>query len=174
MKSIALFGVFLLSSIAHAANKYLCCDLPAGESSVACLGSSVSCAPKATYSLEVWDLDVDPSSVPWVNPLALEGSFPDGVDGYMYWSTELPFFGYCLVAPSSSDPMHIGHSDPIGCFRVTLNPGISGEGVHVTVPVDERWNGFMFCYGAADALKSCKSINDGLDDTVTETDESGS
>ncbi len=104
-----------------------------------------------------------------MNALALSSSFPDGTDGYMYWSTSTPRLGFCLVAPTAGDPMHVNQQDPIGCFDVTLNPGVSGEMATVVVPVDPRWDGYELCYGAPDAVNGCQNLNDGWDLAVSET-----
>ena len=163
--------VALPSARAHAQNKYLCCDLAAGAASTPCVAQAASCVPSATYSLRLSDVvpDNPDAAAQWVNPLALTSSFPDGTDGYLYWSTSSPRLGFCLVAPVPGDPTHVDQQDPIGCLDVTLNPGVSGEMANVVVPVDPRWDGYQLCYGAPDPVNDCQNLNDGWDLSVSET-----
>ena len=160
MKCGIVLALLLVGGAAQAQNKYLCCDLAAGATSTACVASAQACAQKASYSVMLSDLNIADAQLSavsaWVNPLALSSSFPDGTDGYMYWSTSTPRLGFCLVAPDAGDPMHANQEDPIGCFDVTLKPGVSGEMANVVVPVDPRWDGYQFCYGAPDAVAGAR------------------
>ncbi|HEY6476361.1 MAG TPA: hypothetical protein VI456_07235 [Polyangia bacterium] len=168
--ALGLLGVLAFASSAHAQNRYLCCDLAAGDTSTACVASAQACTQQASFSVMLSDLD--PTMVPdgnADNPLALSTAFPDGTDGYLYWSTTSPHLGFCLVAPVPGDPMHIARLDPLGCLEVTLKPGVSGEMARVVVPVDPRWDGYELCYGAPDPTEGCQNLNDGMDATISQT-----
>ncbi len=82
MKYGLVLTVLLLGGRAEAQNKYLCCDLAAGATSTACVAQDQVCMQTGTYSVMITDLDVaeaqESAVAAWVNPLALNSSFPDG------------------------------------------------------------------------------------------------
>jgi len=150
---------------ARAQDKYLCCDLNAGSTSAACVGQAGACARSGDFSVQLSDL---PSSdAGWAPGSA--ASIPDGQDGWMYWAVAQPYFGFCLVAPVAGDPTHQDNPrvDPIGCLRVTLGPGVSAEMLDVLVPTDPRWDGYEWCFGAADPVLGCQKIADSISMTVS-------
>jgi hypothetical protein len=115
---------------------------------------------------------------PGVHPGDLDSSFPDGTNGYLEWvkAPNPAWVGLCLDAPSSADPMHAGPTEPLGCMRFSLKPGVVAQMARFHFPADPRWDGFQFCYGAPtnDGGEPCNSINDLDDPTVSPTPVSGS
>jgi hypothetical protein len=152
---------------ARAQGKYLCCDLNAGATSVACVGQAEACSRSGDFSVQLSDL---PNSDAGWAP-GSQATIPAGQDGWMYWAVAQPYFGFCLVAPVAGDPTHQDNPgvDPIGCLRVTLEPGVSAEMLDVLVPTDPRWDGYERCFGAADPVLGCQKIANGINMTVSPT-----
>jgi hypothetical protein len=165
---LGLLVVAGLAGTARAQGKFLCCDLDAGATSAACTGQADPCARTGDFSVQLSDV-VPSSNAGWAP--GAQATIPDGQDGYLYWTAESPFLGFCLVAPVPGDPTHQAspYPDPIGCLRVTLGPGISAEMLDVIVPADPRWDGYQRCYGAPDPENGCQNVADGLSMTVAMT-----
>jgi hypothetical protein len=171
--AIATFG-----RDAFADNKHLCCTPEQGG---ACVAQAGPCSVPAPYGVDLDDLSPDAGAD--LSPLDTQASFPDGKDGYVWWSTATPRLGLCLVAPSADDPTHTQPTEPIGCIQVSIGGGLGAAGASYTFAAGP-WDAFEFCYGpelpgvgqgaqpqfTADGKPAvCAGINDLLDPTVAPT-----
>ncbi|MGA7122404.1 MAG: hypothetical protein WBY94_20040 [Polyangiaceae bacterium] len=111
-----------------------------------------------------------------IPPAVYSTSFPAGTDGYLKWSsTASPaWLGLCLDAPSSTDPMHAGPTEPIGCMTFSLSPGVSAQMARYRFPVDSRWDAYQLCYGPHGDGGACGNLNDQNSQIVSPTPVSGS
>jgi hypothetical protein len=165
--ALAVLMLTALAGEARAQDKFMCCDLDADAASAPCTASMATCARSGDFSVMLSDLPN--SDAAWAP--GADATIPAGQDGYLYWSASAPHLGFCLVAPVPSDAYHDENPyvDPIGCLRVTLNPGVSAEQLDVMVPSDPRWDGYEWCYGAPDPVNGCQTVADGLEMNVSMT-----
>jgi hypothetical protein len=100
----------------------------------------------------------------------IDASFPPGLDGHFGWQSNSPWVGLCLDAPNSADPNHEGPTEPVGCMRVSLLPGIGSQAEWVEFPRRASWDAYQLCYGAP----PCANGNDQQSLAVQPTPGSGS
>jgi hypothetical protein len=174
---VTLTAVMLAAAAARAdGDAYSCCDLSMQDG--ACIGQSAECAAPSGFGVMLWD-PIDPTTaMAWTLPASVaSSSFPDGTDGYVSLGTQAPWQGFCLDAPSTSDPQHEGPTEPITCLTLSLLPGIAGEAAVATVPLDGRWDGYQLCYGAPTGDSDagpCRAPSTMNDPTIAPTPVSGS
>jgi hypothetical protein len=135
-------------------------------------GPDCTCPPGVECAAPGWQW------VPPVDPGELTSSFPAGTNGYLEWidAPAPTWVGVCLDAQSSADPMHAGPTEPLGCMRLSLKPGVRAQLARFDVPSDPRWDGFQWCYGGQTkgGGDPCANVNDLNDPTVSPTPVSGS
>ncbi len=172
----AVTAVALVAGAARAdGDAYSCCDLSMQNG--ACIGQSTECTTPSGFGVMLWD-PIDPTTaMAWTLPASVaSSSFPDGTDGYVALGTQAPWQGFCLDAPSTSDPQHEGPTEPTTCLTLSLLPGIAGEAAVATVPLDGRWDGYQLCYGAQTDSDAgpCRGPGTMDDPTIAPTPVSGS
>lgn len=158
---VVVFGT-LVSARAEAANKYSCCDLSVRDG--ACVSQSDPCAPPVSYGVALEDIDTAPAGYGLLSGITHE-AFPSGINGYLSITHEPPWVGFCLDAPSNTDPMHVGATEPVECLTLSMAPGVSADIASATVPADPRWDAHQVCYGKA-VNGFCAGVNNTDDPTV--------
>jgi hypothetical protein len=159
--ALILLSVLGLASPALAGNEHLCCDLPVGAPYGACTAAADGCAQSVPYGVDLWQLT---GSDAGVRPGTTDVTFPDGIDGYLRWSSSPPWVGFCLDEQ--------GAADPSGCLSVSLVPGVGAAGATWRAPADPKWEGFRMCFGPP-VGGSCANVDD-LNDPTVQLTPSGS
>jgi hypothetical protein len=169
---LAAFVLLTLGGTAVAqSNKDLCCVVAAGATSGPCTSQSGRCSPSGDFSVGLSVLSPDDVPDDWMlEPGATDASFPDGVGGFVFWTSQTPSIGFCAVAGSATAT---GTVDPVGCLRVSLGAGLGAQMADVELPADPRWDGYELCYGAPNDQTGCAGLND-LEDPAIALTPSGS